>query len=101
MANPYRGEVPLTLNGEPRVMRLSLGALAELEQALGADTLVGLVERCESGAFSAGDLGTLLAAGLGEPRDVVAHADVEGGPLGAARAAAQLLRVTFQMPANP
>ncbi|MEM8870627.1 MAG: gene transfer agent family protein [Pseudomonadota bacterium] len=98
MTNPYRGEVPLTVNGQARTMRLTLGALAELEQALGEDTLVGLVERFESGGFSAADLVTLLAAGLGETRDVVANSEIDGGPLAAARAAATLLRVTFQIP---
>ena len=29
MANPWRGEVELVVDGEPRVMRLTLAALAE------------------------------------------------------------------------
>ncbi len=98
MVNPYRGEVSLTVDGEARVLRLSLGALAELEQTLGVDSLVGLVERFETGRFSAADLITLLAAGLGIERAVLAAAEIDGGPIEAARVAAQLLKLTFQMP---
>ena len=34
MANPYRGEIALTVDGVPRVLRLSLGRLAALEAQL-------------------------------------------------------------------
>lgn len=98
MSNPYRGEVPLTINGEARVMRLSLGALAALEEDLGADSLVALVERFESGRFSARDLTALLSAGLDLPRADVAAAEIEGGPVAAAHAAGRLLQVTFALP---
>ena len=80
MANPFRGEVELSVNGEAQVMRLSLGALAELEQSLGETSLVGLVERFESGAFSARDLVCLLSAGLGWPQERLGSAVVDGGP---------------------
>ena len=98
MENPWRGEVALTVDGEVRVMRLSLGRLAALEARLGDDSLVALVERFECGAFSAGDLLALLAAGLGEDEAALAEAEIVGGPLEAARAAAQLLKRTFQLP---
>lgn len=100
MANPHAGEVAIRLNGEERVGRLTLGALAELEADLGVDTLVALVERFEAGRFSARDVLMLLAAGLrgggwsGRAVDLVA-ADVAGGPVGAARAAAELLARAF------
>jgi hypothetical protein len=45
MANPWTGEVALTIDGERHVLKLTLGALAELEDSLGADSLVALVER--------------------------------------------------------
>jgi len=45
MANPFQGEVALTLDGERHVLKLTLGALAELEAGLQTDTLVELVER--------------------------------------------------------
>ena len=45
MVNPYRGEVLLILNGVSHVLKLTLGALAELEEALGTESLLDLVER--------------------------------------------------------
>lgn len=98
MANPYRGEVALTVDGQARVLRLSLGRLAELEEALGTDSLVAMVERFEGGRYAARDLVLLLAAGLGVTREELAAADIEGGAVAAACAAAELLRVTFQVP---
>ena len=64
MANPWRGEVALVLDGERQVMRLTLGALAELEAGLGEETLVGLIARYEEGRHSARDVIALLVAGL-------------------------------------
>lgn len=98
MANPYRGEVALTFNGERKVMRLSLGALAVLEDELESGSLVALVERFEDGSFSTRDLVALIAAGMGVSKLDVLDGEIEGGPLAAARAAAQLLKVTFAMP---
>ena len=40
MPNPWRGEVELSIDGEPRVMRLTLAALAELEARLEAESLI-------------------------------------------------------------
>lgn len=37
MVNPWRGEVTLVVDGEARVMRLTLAALAELEARLAAE----------------------------------------------------------------
>lgn len=102
-ANPYAGEVTLVLNGEPQVLKLTLGALAELEASLGADTLIALVERFETGAFSSRDVLALLLAGLrgggwqGSATDLAA-ADIDGGPLAAARIAATLLLRAFSLP---
>ena len=56
MANPYEGEVAVRIDGERHVMRLTLGALAELEAGMEADSLVALVERFETGAFSTRDV---------------------------------------------
>ncbi len=64
MANPHTGEVALTIDGTPCVLKLTLGALAELETALGADSLMALVQRFEGGAFSARDVMALILAGL-------------------------------------
>jgi hypothetical protein len=98
MANPHRGEVALEIDGETRVLRLSLGVLAELEVELGAGSLVDLVERFESGRFSARDLLALLAAGLkggGGALPDLGSARIAGGAAGAAKAAARLLALAF------
>lgn len=93
----------LTINGQRYVMRLTLGALASLETALAAGSLVALVERFESGAFSTRDVLVLLGAGLeGGGCDLtpaaLAQAEIEGGPMAAARAAAELLARAFMVP---
>ncbi|MEE4186854.1 MAG: gene transfer agent family protein [Roseobacter sp.] len=103
MANPWRGDVELTLDGETHVLRLTLGALAELEAALGEQSLVGLVERFEGNAFSSADVLALLAAGLKGGRcdvtvEQLEHGQIAGGPLAAARVAAELLARAFVVP---
>jgi hypothetical protein len=102
-ANPWAGEVALVIDGQPRVMRLTLGALVELEAALGADSLVALVARFETGRFRTADVVRLLMAGLhgGGWRvgaDVLLSARIGGGPGAAARAAADLLARAFALP---
>lgn len=103
MGNPFAGEVALVLGGERVVMRLTLGALAELEAALGEDTLVALVERFEGGSFSSRDVMALIVAGLrgggwrGRAEDLLS-VEIEGGPMTAARAAAELLARAFTLP---
>jgi len=105
MANPWSGEVTLTIDGERHVLKLTLGALAELENSLGADSLVALVERFEQGAFSSRDVLALIVAGLrgggwrGRAADLVS-AEIEGGPLEAARVAGQLLARAFALPGD-
>lgn len=105
MANPWQGEVAVRLDGERRVMRLTLAALAELEAALESDNLVGLVERFESGSFSTRDVLAVIVAGLrgggwsGDARDLLT-AEIDGGPVQAARLAGQLLVRAFSMPAS-
>lgn len=94
----------LCINGAPQVMRLTLGALAGLEAALSEPSLVALVERFEQGRFSSADVLAVLKAGLqggGCALDPVAmdHAEIEGGPMGAARAAAELIARAFVVPA--
>jgi hypothetical protein len=103
MANPYRGEAELTINGTTHPMRLPLGVLAELEAELGCKSLVELAEKFESGRFSARDLLLLIRAGLKGagvqmPAEVLDLAELAGGAIGAAKAAARLLRVTFALP---
>jgi hypothetical protein len=103
MVNPFRGEVALQVNGETLPMRLSLGALANLEDRLSAEGLLPLIERFESSAFKANDIIVLLHSGLmgagwtGTETEL-RSATIEGGPMEAARAAGTLLRVTFSLP---
>ena len=105
MANPHAGEVGLVLDGERHVLKLTLGALAELEVALGTDSLVALVERFEAREFSTRDVLMLIVAGLrgGGWRgtaDNLRTAEIDGGPLEAARVAAELLVRAFTPPAR-
>lgn len=101
MVNPHRGEIGVRIGGEERVMRLTLGALAELEARLDAGGLTALAERFEAGAFRANDLIALLTAGLRGGGAKVSEADVsgmdfEGGAVGAAKAATRLLAAGFR-----
>ncbi len=103
MANAWAGEVALEIDGRRHVMKLTLGALAELEAALEAGSLVDLVRRFEGGGFSSRDVIAVLAAGLrGGGSDLDAEAlrgaEIAGGPMAAARAAAQLLARAFMLP---
>ena len=103
MVNPYRGEVALTVDGDVRTLRLTLGALAELEATLASDSLMALIERFEAGRFSAADIVSLILAGCrgggwAIERETLLAAEIEGGPLAAARAGAQLLKLTFEGP---
>ena len=106
MANPWAGEVALTLDGERRLCKLTLGALAELEATLESGTLLELVERFESGGFSTRDILALVVAGLrgggwqGTGADLL-RAEIAGGPMEAARVAAQLLARAFHVPEAP
>lgn len=100
MANRLRGEIDAVIGGERFVLCLTLGALAELESRLEAGDLVGLCERFEKGRVSAGDLIALIGAGLrgggnAISDDELARLRIEGGLVGAARIAADLLGVTF------
>lgn len=56
MTNPWAGEVAVTIDGQVHVCKLTLGALAELEGTLHAGSLIDLVRRFESGAFSGRDV---------------------------------------------
>lgn len=103
MANPWTGEVTLGIDGQDHVLRLTLGALAELEQELAAGSLADLVQRFEQGAFSSADVLALIVAGLrgggwrGSRADLLS-AEIGGGLPGAARAAARLLVAAFVLP---
>lgn len=100
MANVQRGEIDAVIDGEKRVLCLTLGALAELEARLMAGDLNGLAERFSEGRISARDLTAIIGAGLrgaGHPvsDDDLARMRIEGGLKGAAEIAARLLKATF------
>jgi hypothetical protein len=103
MENPWAGEVSLVIDGEERVLKLTLGALAELEAAMGTDSVVALAERFETGGFSARDVVALIVAGLrgggwrGSAADLLS-AEIAGGPVAASRAAGLLLARAFAVP---
>ncbi len=91
------------MNGERHVLKLTLGALAELEAGLETDTLVALVERFEGGKFSSADVLRIVVAGLrgggwkGGYDDILT-AEIAGGPLEAARVGAELISRAFTVP---
>lgn len=101
--NPWAGEVSVVLDGQPHSAKLTLGALAELEAAMEAGSLIDLVQRFEEGRFTTRDVLALIVAGLrgggwrGTAGDLL-QAEIGGGPVGAARAAAQLLHRAFAAP---
>lgn len=103
MANPWTGEVQIHLDRKPHICKLTLGALAELEEGLQEGSLIDLVERFESGRFRARDVLALVVAGLrgggwqGTAEDLRC-VEIDGGPAEAARAAAQMLARAFATP---
>ncbi|MEA2990405.1 MAG: hypothetical protein QOG83_3116 [Alphaproteobacteria bacterium] len=100
MANTHRGEIEAEIGGERRRLVLTLGALAELEAAFGADDLVALAERFGSGRLKAADLTNIIGAGLrgaGEAvtDEEVARMAVADGAQGYVRIAGALIAATF------
>jgi hypothetical protein len=100
MTNRHRGEIEAEIGGARRRLVLTLGALAELEDAFGADDLVALTERFGSGRMKARDLTRIIGAGLrggGESvsDDEVAAMAIDGGAQGYVRVAAELIAITF------
>lgn len=111
MANPRRGEIEAEFGGRRYTLCLTLGALAELEAAFGAEDLVALAERFERGRISARDAIRVLGAGLrGAGNEIsddeVAQLATPGGAAGYVKRVAELLAATFgappeEKPVNP
>jgi len=100
MPNPYRGEIEAEIGGTRRRLVLTLGALAELEAAFGADDLAALAQRFGAGRMRANDLIRIIAAGLRGGGETVTDAEVArmSVPDGAAtyvRIAVDLIEATF------
>jgi hypothetical protein len=103
MANKHRAEIEAEIGGQRRTLCLTLGALAELESALGAGDLVALAERFQSGRLSARDVLTILACGLRGAGTPVSDGEVAAmrtpeGVHGFVRIAADLIAATFGDP---
>ncbi|NIX76898.1 gene transfer agent family protein [Microvirga terricola] len=100
MANKRRGEVSLQLGSGCYTLCLTLGALAELEDAFGVQDLLALAERFSTGRLSSRDLLAILAVALRGGGHDVSDADVAALPLHdgiepVAAAIADLLVATF------
>lgn len=100
MVNPQRGEIEAALDGKPYRLCLTLGALAELEHALGDGDMLSLAERFEKGRLSAADAIRIIGAGLrGGGADIpdadVARMTAPGGAAGYVDIVARLLTATF------
>ncbi|WP_435168570.1 gene transfer agent family protein [Falsirhodobacter sp. 1013] len=99
--NPFAGEVALVIDGQRHVAKLTLGALAELETVLQADSLIALIQRFEEGRFTTRDVLAVVVAGLrgggwsGQASDLMT---AEIAPAEAARSAALLLARAFALP---
>jgi hypothetical protein len=112
MPNHHRGEIEAEIGGVRRKLVLTLGALAELESAFGAEDLVALTERFGSGRLKAADLTRIIAAGLRGAGEVITDEEVSRLPVadgvnGYVRIAAGLIAATFgeakpeEKPARP
>jgi Phage tail tube protein, GTA-gp10 len=100
MPNRIRGEVALQLGDTRYALCLTLGALAELEDAFGVQDLMALSERFGTGRLSSRDLVTLLAIALRGGGHAMSDAQVANLPLHdgiepIAAALADLLVATF------
>ena len=100
MVNRQRGEVEAVLDGRRRTLCLTLGALAELEAALGTGDLMGLARRFGEGKLAAGDAIKIIGAGLRGGGNDIADAEVaamraEGGAAGYVAIVGALLAATF------
>ncbi len=111
MANRHRGEVGVDWGGRRYTLCLTLGALAELEDAFGAADLAALGERLAGGRLSARDLIAIIRIALragGHPLTdaEIAALPVNGGIEPYAEAVAALFEAAFgagrsETPPNP
>jgi hypothetical protein len=100
MANRHRGEIEAQLDGRTLKLVLTLGALAELEDAFGDGDMLALAARFEKGRLSARDCVRVIAAGLRGAGHAVSDTDVaamqsDGGATGYVDIVARLLTATF------
>ncbi len=106
MPNRRRGEVGLELGGERYTLCLTLGALAELEDAFGAEDLHALGARFAEGGLSSRDLIKLLSVALRGGGHTLSDAQVAALPLErgvepVVQALTECLLLTFGGAENP
>ena len=81
IANPFRGEATLVVDGSPRLLRPSFAALVAAEEELGP--LFALVERAGAGQLRLGEMAALfwhcLASQDGLSRDALGEAVLTSG----------------------
>ncbi len=100
MVNKKRGEIEAHLNGKTYKLCLTLGALAELEDAFELESLMALTRHFEKGTFSSRDLARLIGAGLRGGGHKISNEDVllmqiDEGITGFVTLAQKLLLATF------
>lgn len=100
MANKHRGEIEAQLDGTTFKLVLTLGALAELEDAFGDTDMLALAARFEKGRLSARDCLRVIAAGLRGAGHATSDSDVatmqcDDGAAGYVDIVARLLTATF------
>lgn len=100
MANRRRGDTEFVIDGKRYTLRLTLGALAELEDAFAVADLAALGERFNTGRLGARDIITILACALrGGGHSLcdeeVAGLSSEAGVAPLAEAAIRALEVAF------
>ena len=100
MVNKRRGEVGITLDDKRYTLCLTLGALAELEDAMGLGNIGELADRFASGQVKSGDLITILGAALRAGGADVSDREAAGmqcseGAAALTKALVDLLRLTF------
>lgn len=62
MPNSMKGEVPLTLGGEPHFLRFTFGAMREVKEALGANSIPEALKN--AGNWGPEEIVALFVAGL-------------------------------------
>lgn len=106
MANRRRGEVEAVLGGRMRRLKLTLGALAELEEALGEGDLGRLFARLAGGRLSAREMIAVIGAGLRGAGAATSDAEVaawapDDGVAALAALVGELVAASLGLPARP
>lgn len=106
MVNRYRGEISAMIDGREATLCLTLGAMAELEDAFGVDSFAALLARIAEAKLSARQITAILGAGLrGAGHDYtdadIAALSIPGGIAAMTAIALELLNATFIVEPSP